>query len=105
MYSYSMILVERYSDHHNAEIRLDLPQGESFIIASKVGEDRYEVCVILPWYGEKFFTGIGDTVMWDAVSSECWQGIMDAPTSDLISIIRDALPIIKELNREANLDI
>ncbi len=105
IYSKNMILVERYSNYNNAEIKLQLPQGESFILASRIGEDRYDVCVLLPWYGRQFYTGIDSCMIYDELDSESWQGIMNSPTSDLISIIQKSLPVIKQLNRETDLDI
>ncbi len=100
-----MILVERYSDKNNAEIKVYLPQGESFILASKIDEGRWEVSVQLPWYGRQFYTGIDSTVIYDGLHNKIWQEIMDAPTSDLIAIIRKALPVIRQHNHELNLEI
>jgi len=99
------ILVERYSDYENAEIKLQLPKGECFVLACRVDKDYYEVSVLIPWYGKKFYTGIDSTVIYDKLGSGKWRNIFDAPTSNLISIIRKALPIIKQLNREADLEI
>ena len=99
------ILVERYSDYENAEIKLQLPKGECFILTRRVDKDHYEVSVLIPWYGKQFYTGIDSTVIYDKLGSEKWRNIFDAHTSDLISIIRKALPIIKQLNREADIEI
>lgn len=104
-HDYNLISVERYSHPEHGEIKLQLPPGESFILASKVREDRYEVCVLLPWYGKQFYTGIDSTVIYDELKSESWQGIMNAPTSDLMAIIQRSLPLIKQLNQGLDFEI
>jgi len=100
-----LILVKRYSDSDNSEIKLSLPQGESFILANRIDEDHYEVSVLVPWYGRQFYTGIDSIVIHDELHTEDWQSLFEADTSELISIIRTALPIIKQYNCEEDLEI
>lgn len=85
-------------------IKLNLPQGDSFILARKINTDYYEISVFLPWYREKFFAGCCSWVIYDKLNSKEWRNIINAPTSDLISIIRKTVPIIKEQNIELDLE-
>ncbi|GEM_PF-4369457 len=100
-----VLKIERYSDPDNAEIRLLLPQGESFILASRIDQNNYEVSVLVPWYGRQFYTAIDLIVIYDEINADDWQSIFEADASELISIIRTALPVIKQYNREEDLEI
>ncbi|MEK6792502.1 MAG: hypothetical protein AABX96_03890 [Nanoarchaeota archaeon] len=105
-----VIFIDRYSDSKQAEIRLELPQGECFIHASRhfsnvFGEDRYDVSVIVPWYGNLFYTRVDGLVIYEDIDIESWQAIMNSSNSDLIAIIRKALPTIKQANRDIDLEI
>jgi len=99
------ILVERHYDGNNTEIMLKLPQGDSYILANRNISLSYEIIVVLPWYGSKFFTGIESTVIHDELDCETSQNIINAPNSDLIAIIREALHDIKKANHELDLEM
>ena len=105
-----VINVSRYSDTQQVEIRLDLPQGESFIhgtrsFSSFHGEDRWDVSVLVPWYGDTFYTREDSTLIFENIRPDRMNEIFNAPTYDLIAIVREALPVIKEANRLADLEI
>lgn len=101
-----MILVERYFNQDQLEIVVHLPQGESYIHShgTKI-KRRYDISVLLPWYGRRFFTGIDSTITDEDVDFEELQEIANAPSYDLIAIIRRALPTIKQLNIDADKEI
>lgn len=101
-----MILVERYFSQDELEIVVHLPQGESYIHSPRNEiEDSYDISVLLLWYGRKFFTGVDYTITDEDIDFEELQEIANAPTYDLIAIIRRALPTIKQLNIDADKEI
>ena len=53
------ITVERYWDLQTLEIKLGLPQGDSFILAGKYPDGSYDVSVMLPWYAGRHSIGAG----------------------------------------------
>ena len=75
------------------------------MITHEIDKSNYEVSVLIPWYGQRFYTGIDSTILYDELDDESWQAIFDAPTSDLISIIRKTIPAIKQHNLEEDLEI
>ena len=99
------IPVERYWDSENLEIKLGLPQGDSFILAGgKQPDGRYQLSVVLPWYEGRHSTGAGICLEEDLWEDEILS-LSEAPTYELIALIRKSLPALEELDRENDLDI
>ena len=88
------IKIERYFDGINLEIMLKLPQGDSYIIASKNDNEKYVASVYLPWLVLR--GGIDAFGFEDEIDKEYLQEIINAPSFELIKIIRKCLPIMKE---------
>ena len=53
------ITVERYWDSKTLEIKLELPQGDSFILSGKNHGGSYDLSVFLPWYVGRHSVGAG----------------------------------------------
>ncbi|HLD79123.1 MAG: hypothetical protein A2822_00835 [Candidatus Staskawiczbacteria bacterium RIFCSPHIGHO2_01_FULL_41_41] len=98
------IPVERYLDSENLEIRLELPQGDSFILAGKQPDGRYQLSVVLPWYEGRHSTGAGICLQEDLDKDDVIS-LYESPTYELIAIVRKSLPALEELDREEDLDI
>ncbi len=99
------ITVERYWDEKTLEIKLKLPQGDSFIIAGGKHPDcRYELSVVLPWYEGRHSTGAGICLEEDLRGEEILS-LYESPTYELIALIRKSLPAFEELDREGDLEI
>jgi len=89
------ISVERYFDGCNAEIMLKLPQGDSYIIASKDYDDnKFAVSVYLPWLPLR--GGLDAFGFKDEMHIEDLSKIVSAPVFKLIKIIREYLPVMKK---------
>ena len=96
--------VERLWDTKTLEIKLQSPQGDSFIHANKQADGFYDLCVILPWYEQRDYFDPGG-VSWDEkFSEEEVLSIYESPTYELIAIIRRTLPAFKRLSRDNDLD-
>ena len=59
----------------------------------------------MPWYGDTFYTREDSTLIFENIRPDRMNEIFNAPTYDLIAIVREALPVIKEANRLADLEI
>ena len=97
-----MITVTRYRDDKYVEIMLDLPQGESYIMAERLKSGRYDLGVYLPGYG---FAGGDSLILYEELDDGILDELMTASTSDLIRIIRHSLPALKRLDRSLNYEM
>ena len=98
------IAVERYWDTKTLEIKLELPQGDSFILAGRHPDGSYDLSVVLPWYGERHSIGVGICLEENLVQEEILS-LYESPAYELIAIIRKTLPVLKELARTVDLYI
>jgi len=98
------ILVERYWDLKTLEIKLGLPQGDSFILAGKQSDGRYDLSVILPWYEGRHSTGAGICLEEDLREEEIIS-LYESPAYELIAIVRKSLPALEKLDRDEDLEI
>ncbi|MEK6940190.1 MAG: hypothetical protein AABX31_05675 [Nanoarchaeota archaeon] len=98
------ITVERYWDLETLEIRLGLPQGDSFILAGRNQNGSYDLGVILPWYPGRHSIGAG-ICLEENLSEEEMLSLYESPTYELISLIRKSLPALEEMDRLNDLEI
>lgn len=98
------ITVERYWDLKTLEIRLALPQGDSFILAGRHSDGSYDLSINLPWYQGRHSTGAGICIEEDIPEKEI-RFLYESPTYELIALIRKALPAFEKLDRENDLEI
>ena len=98
------ITVERYWDKETLEIKLGLPQGDSFIIASREADGFYNIEGILPWFTERDYFGPDAISRDEKISQQKVLSIYESPVYELIAIIRKALPAFEQLRRDASLD-
>ena len=97
------ITVERYWDLETLEIKLAMPQGDSFIVAGKHSDDSYDLSVFLPWYVGRHSIGVG-LCLEENLDREYIQSLSEDPTYELIALIRKSLPALERLDRENDLE-
>ena len=95
----------RYASKNSDEIKLNLPMGDSFILAGKVDEFHYDVSVVLPWLRNDYFSKVDGACIIEDMPAETWKEIFNGPASDLVRLVREALPTIKKIGHDMDLYI
>lgn len=98
------IHIERYWDLKTLEIKLELPQGDSFILAGKHPDGSYDLGVVLPWYLGRHSIGAG-ICLEENLAEEKIRSLYESPTYELIALIRKSLPALERLDRDLDLEI
>lgn len=97
------ITVERYRDLKTLEIRLGLPQGDSFILAGRHSDGSYDLSINLLWYQGRHSVGAG-ICLEENVMEEDVHSLSEAPAYELIVLIRKSLPAFERMDREGDLE-
>lgn len=98
------LVVERYWDKEDLNIRLELPQGDSFILARRHLDGSYDLSVNLPWYKGRHSVGAGLCLEEGLMEEEVFS-LSESPTYELVALIRKLLPALEKRDKDADLDI
>ena len=98
------IKVDRYRDSNTLEIKLELPQGESFLVAGRNPDSFYDLSVVLPWYVGRHSIG-AEICFKEALDEEEILLLYESPAYELIAVVRKSLPGLERLDRDEDLEI